>query len=687
MLRFEYRMKLFAIKNLRFKHHFTLPQDKALPLSIAVFVFISFSTIVTLNQVQKRQITESQAQASIDNQPGGACDLSVNKGCGGAGGCRHWEYCNESSTCIDTTSGGTQPASSNACGNAAFAPAQSTPAPHVTQGSNPTSVPAQTPATGSCEDVNWYCLGECASQEVRNFFGGNATQWRKEKAINERQPGACDRVATQPTQSPSAPIQHSETPCYTRFNGQVATYPAGYCSPTSAGNPYLFCNNTASATPSTSNNSFIGWVSDDETHTTCIVETSRCIGNGFAPSGGFNCCSGKTDVSGKCTFESQTTVLPTSTLIPIQSTITVNPTVTPAPSVTPLPSNTPVPVTSEPTHSPIPLPTSTSTPSPTITLTPTHTTIAIAPTNTPTSVPTQTATPIPPTNSPVPPTNSPIPTSTLAPLPTSTPFYTSTPAPISTSVPTSQPTQFSTEPVRGMIGFVDGVYSEFKSTHTVTFVPVVYGGISDYFATNYSSLRQLYPQLYDEYADENNPNTRWMVSKNFFAMTKEDVESAWDMCPNDSCMFVDASKPTLSRSLFIHEATHLIQAGNAGRDMPRYMWGNGRVEKNLNIAYRSLEEGYAEYRAFEQGLVSTAEHGFVGGGTYQYYRAFYSSAKIHNLPSFYLARDGHWTAFCDMMEEYKAQTGNSLSGLLQASGWGVGADETETFTAEQCKSF
>ncbi|PIQ73681.1 hypothetical protein COV58_01150, partial [Candidatus Roizmanbacteria bacterium CG11_big_fil_rev_8_21_14_0_20_36_8] len=65
-----------------------------------------------------------------------------------------------------------------------------------------------------------------------------------------------------------------------------------------------------------------------------------------------------------------------------------------------------------------------------------------------------------------------------------------------------------------MIGFVDGVYSEFKSTHTVTFVPVVYGGISDYFATNYSSLRQLYPQLYDEYADENNPNTRWMVSKN-----------------------------------------------------------------------------------------------------------------------------------------------------------------------------
>jgi len=95
MLRFEYRMKLFAIKNLRFKHHFTLPQDKALPLSIAVFVFISFSTIVTLNQVQKRQITESQAQASIDNQPGGACDLSVNKGCGGAGGCRHWEYCND----------------------------------------------------------------------------------------------------------------------------------------------------------------------------------------------------------------------------------------------------------------------------------------------------------------------------------------------------------------------------------------------------------------------------------------------------------------------------------------------------------------------------------------------------------------------------------------------------------------
>lgn len=58
-------------------------------MSIGVFLFISVSTILTLDQIQQKQIIQSQAQASVDNEPGGGCNLTVNNGCGGAGGCRH----------------------------------------------------------------------------------------------------------------------------------------------------------------------------------------------------------------------------------------------------------------------------------------------------------------------------------------------------------------------------------------------------------------------------------------------------------------------------------------------------------------------------------------------------------------------------------------------------------------------
>jgi len=685
-------MKLSTLKRTSIGFIKKITQDKALLMSIGLFIFVSISTILTIEAVQQRKISSSRAQEIANDGPGGRCNPSINNGCGGDNGCRHWEYCNGSSTCIDTTNGGAQPASNLACGDNAFAPVQSTPVPQATSGNVPTSVPAQPPTGGSCDDMNWFCLGECAAQNVRNVFGGNATQWRKEKAQNEGQPGACDIVSSNPTQTSStsptaAPaeevsnIQYSNSSCYVRSNGEINIYPAGYCSPTSENNPYLFCNNTQGLTPNTSSNSYLGWVQD--TSGVCPQDARLCIADGFAPNGGFHCCSNNTDSNGKCTSESQTSVLPTSTLIPSKIPTSVPPTKmptnthTPIPtaSYTPIPTNTSVPVTTGPTNTPKPLPTATHTPIPTATLTPTYTP---SPTRTPTS--------IPPTSTPIPPTSTPIPTSTLAPVPTSTPFHTSTPVPVATSTPAYTPIQLSTQPIQGMIHFIDGVYSEFSSTQIVTFVPVVYGDLSGYFSTHYPALLRMYPQLNDQFAESDNPNTIWMRSKGFYAMTMEDVESAWDFCQDNDCMFVDASK-SLSRSLFIHEATHLIQAQNAGRNMPRYMWGNGKNQKNINIAYRSLQEGYAEYRAFEQGLVSTAEHGFVGSGTYATYRVFYSNVKVMNLPSFYLAREGHWTAFCDMMEEYKNQTGQSLSGILNNAGWGVGADETDNFTNDQCKSF
>jgi len=94
--------------------------------TIGIFILVSAMTILVVNEAQNRTNLSSQAQASSNDGPGGWCNPTENKGCGGDNGCRHWEKCSGNS-CIDTTNGGKQQASSDACGQDAFSTVQSTP--------------------------------------------------------------------------------------------------------------------------------------------------------------------------------------------------------------------------------------------------------------------------------------------------------------------------------------------------------------------------------------------------------------------------------------------------------------------------------------------------------------------------------------------------------------------------------
>jgi len=670
-------------------------KDPALIMSIGVFLFISASTILTLDQIQQRQITQSQAQANVDNQPGGACDLAVNNGCGGSGGCRHWEKCNSNYTCIDTTNGNTQPASSDACGNAALAPAQSTPVPQVTQGSNPTAVPAQFPSSVSCADMNWYCLGECATQEVKNFFGGNAAQWRKEKAINEHQPGVCDVVASQPT---SAPIDYSTTSCYTRLNGQIASYPAGYCSPTSADSPYLFCNNTAQLTPNTSTNNYIGWVPDDEINTTCEVGTSRCIGNGFISSGGFNCCSNKTDTSGKCISESQTAVPPTATPTTIQPTTTITPTITlvptvtftPIPTFTPLPTNTPIPVTSGPTNTPKPLPTSTHTPTPTNSHTPT-------PTNTPTSTPSYTPTAVPPTSTPIIPTNTPRP-------PTSTPF-------IPTTTPSPSPVTSTPELCMPVIDrFLETVRKYKNSSYPLLKIKALLS------RTNHSKLLTKMNKGFDQYihGKEDILVNQYEIMDGpveFIAVVRSLPDchalqscitwniGAVESYQNGECATSPIPNDDLNRLInemdlsLQHEIIHLNQFSNDPKFSNHYGGSN-----NINLLYRSLAEGvaYAEgHRTTENDALSrlNANNPETVVAYYLLRNWALQQSNPQAYMNFNLANKGYWDSFCKLREEYLKnpipEYHNTVA-LLSAIGFqNIESDYTDSseFTLQNCLDY
>lgn len=108
--------------------------------------------------------TSNSGIGAVCNNPqgcGGACNISLNNGCG-YGGCRAWEAC-VNNTCIDTTNLGTQPAGPNACHDRASANApENNPGSSSTGGTNPnpvppTSIPPQgtnptSPSTGTNTD-------------------------------------------------------------------------------------------------------------------------------------------------------------------------------------------------------------------------------------------------------------------------------------------------------------------------------------------------------------------------------------------------------------------------------------------------------------------------------------------------------------------------------------------------------
>ncbi|MCR4326518.1 MAG: hypothetical protein NUV52_02600, partial [Candidatus Roizmanbacteria bacterium] len=41
--------------------------------------------------------------------------------------------------------------------------------------------PTSTPTPRVCDDLDWYCLRECASSATREVFGGNSQLWRQQK--------------------------------------------------------------------------------------------------------------------------------------------------------------------------------------------------------------------------------------------------------------------------------------------------------------------------------------------------------------------------------------------------------------------------------------------------------------------------------------------------------------------------
>ncbi|MBP9691652.1 hypothetical protein KBD81_06255 [Candidatus Woesebacteria bacterium] len=687
---YETSLKMKSLKKILPKIILYALHHKSLLMSIGIFLFISLSTILTLDQVQQRQINQSQAQASADIQPGGACDLTVNKGCGGLGGCRHWEKCSPTFTCIDTTNGGDRPASADACGDSAFISVQSNPSPQPTQGNVPTSIPAQQPSI-YCADMRWYCLGECATQGVRDLFGGNDVRWRTEAAQNKNQPGACDTISSQPgiqaaTQAPTqqatapgvqstpVPVQYSTTSCYVGTN----PYPAGYCSPTSAGSPYLYCNNTAGATPSSSTSTYIGWIQDQSS--ICIEGRNMCIGNGFVPSGGFPCCTGKTDSQGKCSTQSglgeNPTVPPASTATytpvpPSTHTPTLTNTQTPSKTSTLAPTYTPVPVTSGPTNTSMPLPTSTYTPTPTTTFTPTPS---------PTRVPTNTLAPtaIPPTPTQVlpTPTNAP-PTATLTP-----PIATNTLAPPDSSDILCLPT------IDGLIDMVR-IYQRIHPNLRIRLAVNEGSPLQEKFRNGYdkyfTSRSDVLVKNYEVSSDPVPPFASVSFDKECLGseFCQKWFVNKWD---DGSC---EKLADTAYSNVFKHELIHNKQFLND----PNTRVHQGS-DNNLARFTKLLREGIAYTRGSNFTFYETdIPRDFVHQSLLLYHLLDdWSSVSSGNKFLFSSASLGNWDNFCIVREAWEKSNQNTqyptFNALLNyVTGTQYPIDASDLLTLEECLNY
>ena len=247
-------------------------------MTLGIFILVCVFTILSVNIVQNRISSSLFAQQTINDGRGGWCNPTINKGCGGDNGCDHWEVCNENYTCIDTTAGGTRPASANACGDQAinFTPIHATPT--LQNQMAPTSNPQQ--AQVSQDLVNDGQGGWCNLTINKGCGGNNGCQrWEycneNNTCIDTTAGGtrpasaiACgikvDYVPTSGhTSTPTAVVSPISTVTPTSIAMPTSTipsdaatdfldvegmncfvnnipYPHGYCSPTSTGKPYFF---------------------------------------------------------------------------------------------------------------------------------------------------------------------------------------------------------------------------------------------------------------------------------------------------------------------------------------------------------------------------------------------------------------------------------------------------------------
>ena len=225
----------------------------------------------------------------------------------------------------------------------------------------------------------WYCLGECASQEVRTLFG-SFQKWRDEKAIASGQPGACSQTTPLPSPKPSS-ISSTKTPSPSPTVSKSTDTQRAECAST----PEWYCLGECA--------------SQDVRRLFQIADKWRNQKTDNNPS--------KCDPFASPTTKKITpTFSPTSTIIPGTSHVTIDPTpivtsvLTQKPT-SPFPTVTTIAYTSFPirkptvipihTNTPIPTPirTSTSTPThPVATTTPTKIWSTIAPTLTNVDMPT-----------------------------------------------------------------------------------------------------------------------------------------------------------------------------------------------------------------------------------------------------------------------------------------------------------
>jgi len=241
----------------------------SLAMLAIVFVVTSVVGIGAGRQVKKTQVSQSQATCDNPAGCGGSCNPTVNQGCY-AGGCRAWEWCNPTNKMCEweqSKIGVNQKCEQKLAEGRILAPNQSAqPQPTQQQAQPAASNTQNTMPAGSC-DPKWYCLGECADSTVRNAFGNNDAQWRREKANNEKKSGACDNPATtqgQTSQQQAQPSSSGGNRTGATCQASGLTFQAGECQ--SAGTRKVVCDpsNLLNAVNITyEGKPYTGWVASD----------------------------------------------------------------------------------------------------------------------------------------------------------------------------------------------------------------------------------------------------------------------------------------------------------------------------------------------------------------------------------------------------------------------------------------
>ncbi|MDP3982866.1 MAG: hypothetical protein Q8Q65_02190, partial [bacterium] len=229
----------------------------AIPLLITL---AAIAGILTGTSLVQKSTQDSLPRA--DDGPGGWCNYANNNGCYEPDGCRAWEKCDSATwTCIDTTNGGTQDPTSDACQNHVVQPTN-TPTPGG-QAPNPTNTPipgvatatpttAQTPQQVLFCDKAEGCGGGCLNNH--NYGCGYAGCRWWEACGGGRELGGCYATGDGSTQYDY--LQAPDGACNARstagYSGNIPVYVTGTPSGGGGGGP------TATPTPGSGGGSNTG---------------------------------------------------------------------------------------------------------------------------------------------------------------------------------------------------------------------------------------------------------------------------------------------------------------------------------------------------------------------------------------------------------------------------------------------